>query len=55
MLKNPVNEALVVKIATQYSEQLTPEELIKCFETAKMVSDEPSACLIASWSPHACR
>jgi hypothetical protein len=25
LLKNPVNEALVVKVATQYSEQLTPE------------------------------
>jgi clathrin heavy chain len=36
MLKNPANEALVVKVATQYSEQLTPEELIKLFETAKM-------------------
>ena len=36
MLKNAANEALVVKVATQYSEQLTPEELIKLFETAKM-------------------
>jgi len=38
MLKNPANEALVVKVATQYSEHLTPEELIKLFESAKMYS-----------------
>ena len=36
LLKNPANEALVVKIATQYSEQLTPTELIKTFEAHKM-------------------
>jgi clathrin heavy chain len=36
LLKNPANEALVVKIATQYSDQLTPEELIKVFESHKM-------------------
>ena len=36
LLKNPANEALVVKIATQYSDQLTPEELIKTFEAHKM-------------------
>jgi len=35
MLKNPMAEPLVVKVAQQYSEQLTPEELIKMFETAK--------------------
>lgn len=35
MLKNPAAEVLVVKVAIQYSEQLTPEELIKLFETAK--------------------
>jgi clathrin heavy chain len=38
LLKNPANEALVVKVATQYSEQLGPEELIKVFENAKMVN-----------------
>jgi len=38
MLKNPANEALVVKVATQYSEQLTPDELIKLFETARMTT-----------------
>ena len=32
LLKTPANEALVVKVATQFSEQLTPEELIKLFE-----------------------
>jgi len=36
LLKNPVNEALVVKCATQYSDQLTPGELIKMFESHKM-------------------
>lgn len=36
LLKNPANEPLVVKIATQYSDQLGPEELIKVFESAKM-------------------
>jgi len=35
MLKNPMAEVLVVKVAQQYSEQLSPEELIKLFETAK--------------------
>jgi clathrin heavy chain len=35
LLKNPVNEPLVVKAATQFSEQLGPEELIKLFEAAK--------------------
>ena len=38
LLKNPVNEALVVKAATQFSDQLGPEELIKVFETAKSVN-----------------
>ena len=32
LLKNPANEALVVRVATQFSDQLTPEELIKLFE-----------------------
>jgi clathrin heavy chain len=36
LLKQPANEALVVKVATQFSEQLTPEELIKTFESHKM-------------------
>ena len=35
MLKNPMAEPTVVKVAQQYSEQLSPEELIKMFETAK--------------------
>ena len=35
LLKNPAAEALVVKVATQFSDQLTPEELIKLFEAAK--------------------
>jgi clathrin heavy chain len=35
MLKNPMAETIVVKVAQQYSEQLTPEELIKLFENAK--------------------
>jgi clathrin heavy chain len=38
LLKNPVNEALVVKAATQFSDQLGPEELIKTFEAAKSVN-----------------
>ena len=35
LLRNPTNEALVVKIAQQYSDALGPEPLIKVFETAK--------------------
>ena len=36
LLRNPVNEALVVKVAQQFSEALTPEGLIKLFEAAKV-------------------
>lgn len=35
LMTNRANEALVAKIATQYSEQMTPAALIRIFETAK--------------------